>query len=62
MSACFQYTQSIAIEDLGFRFITGQYSGLYYLHILDGTGNQMNHLSNPQGVTIDKEGYMYLYY
>ena len=62
-SGYFNYPYGIAIDDLGFRFITVQYSNQFYLHVLDGTGNQVNLLSgfsNPRGVALDKEGYIYI--
>ena len=62
-SGYFNHPYGIAIDDLGFRFITVQYSNQFYLHVLDGTGNQVNLLSgfsNPRGVALDKEGYIYV--
>ena len=62
-SGYFNYPYGFAIDDLGFRFITVQYSNQFYLHVLDGTGNQVNLLSGfsyPRGVALDKEGYIYV--
>ena len=67
----FQSPQGIAIDDLGFCFISSQgYGGYYgtsnhYLHILDTTGNYVNMLPiqafyNAGSVAIDKEGYIYI--
>ena len=59
----FQYPQGIAIDDEGYIFITAQYSGTYYLHVLNYDRKQVNLLSglnNPWGITLDKDGHIYV--
>ena len=59
----FQCPQGIAIDDEGYIFITAQYSGTYYLHVLNYDRKQVNllsGLSNPCGVTLDKDGHIYV--
>ena len=59
----FQYPQGIAIDDEGYIFITAQYSGTYYLHVLNYDRKQVNLLSgltNSLGITLDKDGHIYV--
>ena len=55
-----KYPRKIAIDDEGYCFITTDNG---YLHVLDPTGNQVNvigGLSNPLGVALDRQGYVYV--
>ena len=59
----FQYPRGIAIDDEGYIFITAQYSSTYYLHVLNYDRKQVNLLSglnNPWGITLDKDGHIYV--
>ena len=59
----FQCPEGIAIDDEGCIFITAQYSSTYYLHVLNYDRKQVNllsGLSNPRGVTLDKNGHIYV--
>ena len=59
----FQYPQGIAIDDEGYIFITAHYSSTCYLHVLNYDRKQVNllsGLSDPRGVTLDKDGHIYV--
>ena len=59
----FQNPQAIAIDDEGYIFITAQYSGTYYLHVLNYDRKQVNLLSglnNAWGITLHKDGHIYV--
>ena len=62
--ACsFQYPQGIAIDDEGYIFIIARHSSTYYLHVLNYDRKQVNLLSglnNPWGITLDKDGHIYV--
>ena len=59
----FQYPEGIAIDDEGYIFVTARYSSTFYLHVLNYDRKQVNSLpglSDPWGVTLDKNGYIYV--
>ena len=59
----FQYPQGIAIDDEGYIFITARYSSNFYLHVLNYDRKQvysLSGLSDPWGVTLDKDGHIYV--
>ena len=70
-SGNFNCPRGIFIDDNGYRYITTHYydrargsnrTYRYYLHILNSQGNQIKLISthDPYGVTLDKEGYIYI--
>ena len=59
----FEYPQGIAIDDEGYIFITAQYDSTFYLHVLNYNRKQVNllsGLSDPRGITLDKDGHIYV--